>query len=270
MKAGAMAGLALGFAVACGSAARAADASAPAPAWTPGPSLLDTIVARKQLRIGLPGDYKPYGVEDAGGGTFSGIDVDLATGLAQSLGAEPIFVKTSWATLLTDFKADRFDMVAGGVSITLARQRIGLFSIPTDLDGKAAIARCADAAKYGSLDLIDKPEVRVVVNPGGTNEAFDRSHLHAAQIRVFPDNRTIFREIAEGRADVMITDGVETRLQQKLNPGLCAIHPDQPYDHSEKGWLLPRDPVFKAYVDQYLHTKQLDGTTAAVEKRWLD
>ena len=264
------AALVLSLALASGTLAWAEDAPATPPARTPAPSLIDTIVAKRQLRIGLPGDYRPYGVQDAVTGGFSGIDVDLATGLAQSLGADPVFVKTSWSTLLADFEADRFDMVAGGVSITLARQRVGLFSIPTDLDGKAAIARCADAAKYGSLDQIDKPDVRVVTNPGGTNEAFDRSHLHAAQIRVFPDNTTIFREIADGRADVMITDGVETRLQQRLNPGLCAIHPDEPYDHSEKGWLLPRDPVFKAYVDQYLHQKQLDGSTAAVEKKWID
>ncbi len=120
------------------------------------------------------------------------------------------------------------------------------------------------------MEAIDRPETRVVVNPGGTNEAFDRAHLAKASIRVYPDNTTIFRELLEGRADVMITDGVETRLQQKLNPGLCAIHPDRPFDHSEKGFLLPRDPVFKAFVDQYLHLQMLNGATDAIVKKWLD
>ena len=68
----------------------------------------------------------------------------------------------------------------------------------------------------------------------------------------------------------MITDGVETRLQQKLNPGLCAIHPDQPFDRSEKAWLLPRDIAFKLFVDQYIHQKQLDGSYAATVRAWLD
>ena len=110
----------------------------------------------------------------------------------------------------------------------------------------------------------------MVVNPGGTNERFDRARLHAAQVRVFPDNRTIFREVAEGRADVMITDGVEARLQQKLNPGLCAIHPERPFDRAEKAWLLPRDIAFKLFVDQYIHQRQLDGSYEAAVKRWLD
>ena len=241
-----------------------------AAAMTPSPSLLDGVMARRQLRIGLTGDYKPFSIFDPATGSFSGIDVDLTTGLAKALGAEPVFVKTTWSTLMADFKAGKFDLLAGGVSITLERQKVGLFTTPTDLDGKAAIARCADADRFTSLDAIDRPEVRVVVNPGGTNEAFDRGHLAHAGIRVYPDNTTIFREVVEGRADVMITDGVETRLQQKLNPGLCAIHPDRPYDHSEKGFLLPRDPVFKAFVDQYLHIQELNGATDAIVKKWLD
>lgn len=241
------------------------------PAAEPAPAnLLDAVMARKQLRVGLTGDYKPFSDRDPATGVFSGLDVDLATGLAQALGAEPIFVKTSWSTLLGDLQAGKFDLLVGGVSITLDRQKVGYFSIPSDVDGKAAIARCADVAKLGSLDAIDRSDVRVVVNPGGTNERFDRARLHRAEIRVFPDNRTIFREVLEGRADVMITDGVETKLQAKLNPGLCAIHPDEPFDRAEKAWLMPRDIAFKLFVDQYLRLKQLDGSTAAAMHKWVD
>ena len=234
------------------------------------PTLLDRILASHQLRVGLTGDYKPFSLQDPATGAFSGLDVDLTMGLAHALGAEPVFVKTSWPTLMADFEGGKFDLLAGGVSVTLDRQSVGFFSVPTDVDGKAAIARCADVARFDGLDAIDRPDVRVVTNPGGTNERFDRAHLHAAQIVVFPDNRMIFREVAEGRADVMITDGVETRLQQKLNPGLCAIHPEKPFDRSEKAWLLPRDLPFKLFVDQYIHQKQLDGSYAATVKQWLD
>ena len=35
----------------------------------------------------------------------------------------------------------------------------------------------------------------------------------------YPDNVTIFKQILDGKADVMVTDASETLLQQKLNPG---------------------------------------------------
>jgi chorismate mutase-like protein len=68
----------------------------------------------------------------------------------------------------------------------------------------------------------------------------------------------------------MITDATETRLQQKLQPGLCAVHPDQPFDFSEKAYLLPNDWRWKAYVDQWLHQAQATGSYARIEQHWLE
>lgn len=101
--------------------------------------------------------------------------------------------------------------------------------------------------------------MKVLVNPGGTNERFDRANLHRADIVVFPDNTRIFDELAAGQADLMITDAVETKLQQRLHPDLCAIHPDQPFDFGELGYLLPPDIVLKAFVDQWLHITAESG-----------
>ena len=38
----------------------------------------------------------------------------------------------------------------------------------------------------------------------------------------------------------MMTDAEETLLQQKLRPGLCAVHPDKPFTFSEKGFAATR------------------------------
>ena len=55
---------------------------------------------------------------------------------------------------------------------------------------------------------------------------------------------------SHGCGNVMVTDAVETRLQQKLRPGLCAINPDKPFDFSELAYLLPRDAALRQFVDQ--------------------
>ena len=90
-----------------------------------------------------------------------------------------------------------------------------------------------------------------------------------ATIMVYEDNVTIFDQIVQGKADLMITDAVETVLQQKLRPQLAAVHPDKPFTYSEKGYLMPRDMVFKAFVDQWLHLAIMSGTFQKTYDKWL-
>jgi cyclohexadienyl dehydratase len=233
-------------------------------------SRLDRIIESGTLRVGMTGDYAPFTrVESTG--TFTGFDVDMAESLGKALGVKVTYVKTSWPTLMKDFKADAFDMAMGGVSITLDRQKVGFFSSPVLREGKTPIARCADKDKYQSLSDIDKPATRVIVNPGGTNERFARAHLKNAHIEVYKDNVTIFDEIAKGDADLMMTDASETRYQQKLHPGvLCAIHPDKPFDFAEKAYWMQRDVPLKAFVDEWLHISIATGAFKTIYDKWFD
>jgi cyclohexadienyl dehydratase len=169
------------------------------------PTRLDAILGAGVLRVGLTEDYRPFSFADASG-KVEGIDVDMAKSLAQSLSVRLDVVKTSWPTLKSDLEANSFDIAMGGITITLDRQRTGLFSNPVFSSGKTPITHCGDEPKYGTIATIDRPGVRVIVNPGGTNERFDRAHLRKATIVPWSDNATIFDTLLDGKADLMITD----------------------------------------------------------------
>ena len=223
-------------------------------------STLDTVQTRKSLRVCTTGDYKPFTFQASGSETFEGIDIDLGRSLASALGAEATFVKTKWSDLMADFTSGKCDVAMGGISVTLERQKRAFFSAPYLVNGKAPIARCADKERFSTLAGIDKPDVRVIGNPGGTNERFVKGNLKQAKIELFPDNRTIFDEVLAGKADVMVAESIEVKLQEKLHPGLCAIKPDEPLQYGELAYLLPSgDTVFKAFVDQWLHLAKASG-----------
>jgi cyclohexadienyl dehydratase len=106
---------------------------------------------------------------------------------------------------------------------------------------------------------IDGRDVLVVYNPGGTNEAFAKQHFPDARLQEYPDNRTIFDEIAAGRADVMVTDGAEVDYQARRHPGvLCPAMVPDAFDHFSKAYWMSRDDALKAAVDIAV-TKSLDA-----------
>lgn len=230
---------------------------------------LNNIMSGGILRVGTTGDYSPFTFKDPKTGKLIGFDIDLAYDLAKTLGARVQFVPTTWPTLKQDFESDKFDIAMGGISITQERQKAGLFSTPYLQDGKAAITRCSNY-QYHTLKDIDKPNVRVIVNPGGTNEKFVRAHIKQAQIDVWDDNKTIFDRLALGKADVMITDASETRYQQNVHSGvLCAVNPDKPFSSIEKAYWIQREPSLAAFVDQWLYQSKSNGVYEAIYHKWF-
>jgi cyclohexadienyl dehydratase len=213
---------------------------------------LAAIKADGILKVGLTGDYAPYSLRGPDG-EITGADVTMAQALAKELGVVLQIVPTTWKSMTGDFKADRFDIAMGGVSITAERAAIGDFSLPVMSDGKRPIVRCADKDRYISVAAINQPHVRVVVNPGGTNEAFAKAHFPDATLEQHPDNRTIFDDIAAGHADVMVTDGAEVDYQAHRHPGvLCPAAVTHAFDHFQKAFWMTRDPPLKAAVDGVL------------------
>jgi cyclohexadienyl dehydratase len=232
------------------------------------PSRLDTVQKSGRLRVCTPGDYTPFALQKAEG-SFEGIDVDLVQSAAKALGVQAEFVKSAWPTLMKDF-IEKCDVAVGGISVTLDRQKTAFFSDAYMVNGKAPITRCENASKFQTIADIDKPNVTVIENPGGSNERFARANFKNAKIVIYNDNTTIFDEILKGRADVMISESAETMVQQKLRPGLCAVNPDKPLQYGEMAWLLPRgDVAFKAWIDQWLHLAKSTGEYDRVAARWL-
>ncbi|HEY5647320.1 MAG TPA: gamma subclass chorismate mutase AroQ [Pseudomonadales bacterium] len=225
------------------------------------PSRLDQILDTGVVRVGTTGDYAPFSLL-SGDADYQGADIDLAEDLAAALGVRAVFIQTSWPGLLDDLAAGRYDIAMSGVSRTVERARVGYLSAPYFVGGKLPIARCEDKRRFTSLATIDQPDVRVIVNPGGTNEAFVDEHLRQAQKIVHADNRTIFEALAAGEGDVMITDSIEVVLQTRKVPGLCGTM-GQTLTYQEKGYLLPRDVALKNFVDTWLSLRLADGTVDA-------
>lgn len=246
----------VGFAAACSSTT---------PATTAG---LQHVLHSGVVRVCSTGDYRPFTHRSASG-DWSGLDIDMAHDMAARMGVRLDLEPTTWANLIGDLDT-KCDVAMGGISITLKRATQAVYSAPYLRDGKAAIVRCADVWKFQTLGDIDRPGVRVVVNPGGTNADFDGERLHNAQVVTYPDNNTIFGQLTGNAADVMITDASEIRWETSQDRQLCGVSLDHPFTFEQKAYLVPRAASgLQQWIDQWLNIAQHDGTYAVLSQKYL-
>jgi len=200
---------------------------------------IERIMKQGTLLVGTTGDYRPLSYREAGG-NYWGFGIEMAEKLAERIGVGIEFVQTSWPTLTADVLAETqtFDLAIGGITITEARKETMLMSDGYLCNGKTILCRATEADRYQSLADIDKPEVRVMVNPGGLNEKFANENLTHATIIVWQKNEEIPTKVAEGDADVMITEITEAPWYVQNDPRLAAPLLNTPFTHGEIGVLM--------------------------------
>ena len=235
---------------------------------------LDDIAARGTIRIGTTGDYIPMSYLNPATGEYEGFDAELSKIIADSLGVKIEYVPTTWPTLTADMLADKFDIALCGVSRNFARAKSMAMSdaYGEGLFGKTILCRKADAKKFKTVADLNKPTVRIMINPGGTNEIFARKNLPNAQLIVNDANAEIPLQIAEGKADIMITETVEAFSWVKREPRLAAPLVNEPFagtKHSCGVLMQKGDQEFLNYINFVLAELRMDGRLEQLEIKYL-
>ena len=100
---------------------------------------ISTVQADQYLRVGMEAAYAPFNWtqdDDSNGAVLidgtnqyaNGYDVQIAKKVAESLGKEPLVVKTSWTGLIPALTSGKIDMIAAGMSPTEERKQEISFS----------------------------------------------------------------------------------------------------------------------------------------------
>ena len=202
--------------------------------------------------------------------TYVGFDAELAEDLAESLGVKVEYVETSWPTLMEDTLAGKFDLAICGITITDARKEQALMSEGYLGNGKTVLCRAEDADQYVSLEAINRPEVRVMENPGGLNEKFARENLPDATLLIHDINQEIPGLVASGEADVMITEIMEAGYYVGQDERLAAPLIYEPFTHGELGVLMPKGSEdLLEYVNEFLEEEKANGRIDELAEEYI-
>ena len=228
------------------------------------------IQEREKLLVGTTGDYRPLSYREPTG-DYWGFGIEMAEKIAERIGVGVEFVQTSWPTLTADVLAEpqTFDLAIGGITITDTRKETMLMSEGYLANGKTILCRASDADRFQSLADIDKPEVRVMVNPGGLNEKFANGNLPHATIIVYDKNEDIPNQVAEGNADVMITEITEAPWYVKNDSRLAAPLMNTPFTHGEIGVLMRKGQEdLLRMVNKVIQKMKADGSLRQLHDKY--
>ena len=136
-------------------------------------------------------------------------------------------------------------------------------------NGKTILCRKDQAERFTSLEDINQPDVRVMVNPGGLNEKFANEHLSNAQIIVHPKNEDIPGLVASGEADIMITEIVEAPYYVQTDERLAAPLIDEPFTNGLIGVLMRQgDEDLLNRVNGIIESCKKDGTLKNLHEKY--
>jgi cyclohexadienyl dehydratase len=116
---------------------------------------------------------------------------------------------------------------------------------------------------------IDKPEVRVMVNPGGLNEKFANENLTHAIIIIYEKNEEIPSLVAAGEADVMITEITEAPYYVQTDTLLAAPLLNEPFTHGEIGVLMQKGQEdLLQVVNNKIQKMKADGSLRRLHEKY--
>jgi polar amino acid transport system substrate-binding protein len=168
-----------------------------------GDSLLDDIVRRGVLRVGMS-TFVPWAMKDKNG-ELIGFEIDVATRLAEDMGVRVEFVPTQWSGIIPALLTGKFDVIIGGMGIRPNRNLTVNFSLPYDYSGMAIVANKNKAPGYSSLQDFDKRGVVIAARIGTTAAEAARKFMPSAEIRLFDQEPQAIQEVLNGRAHAFVS-----------------------------------------------------------------
>lgn len=232
--------------------------------------VLDRIVERGELRVGMTGDQPPLNIKSKSG-SLIGLEADLAQVLASAMEVEAKFVVKPFGELLGALKSGEIDMVMSGMTITPKRNLDVAFVGPYVVSGKSILTKSATLAAADETGDINLENVSLVALEGSTSQRFVEEMLPKAKLTKSKTNTDAVRMVLEGQADAMVAD-METCLIAVLRyPEADLATLAVPLTLEPIGIAVPpNDPLFLNLVQNYLAMLDGAGLLEELTKKWYE
>ena len=224
------------------------------------------------LTVGTDASYAPNEFVDADGTTIIGMDVDLGTAVAQTLGLQAQFENASFDGILPAISSGRYEM--GMSSFTANTERQQTVDMVTYFSAGTSMATPAGNPEGLSVDSLCGRTIAVqrgtvqVEDLTARNETCTAAGQPAIEITQFQAQTDVTLALTAQRADAMLADSPVVDYAVGQTGGQLETVGDA-YDTAPYGIALPKDEEQFAQAVQGAVQSLIDnGTYAAILEEW--
>jgi polar amino acid transport system substrate-binding protein len=169
---------------------------------------METIRSRGTLRVGVS-IFVPW-IMHSNKGKLIGYEADVAGQLAKDLGVKVEFIQTSWAAIIPDLLADRYDIIISGLSLTPQRALMINFSEPYSHSSSVLIASRKLAGTLTDRKQFNTKDITIAVVKGSTGEKILTREFPKAGIKVYDSESQVIAALLSGKIQAMVSSTPKT------------------------------------------------------------
>jgi ABC-type amino acid transport substrate-binding protein len=209
---------------------------------------LDKIKASGQLRACIDPEFPPEVYTK--NGQPAGLDVELTKVLAESLGAQVVWVTSSFDGLIAGLQADKCDISLSGMTPRGKRALSVTFAKPTLVANEVIVVKKSDTRD--TFSKLNKPSVKFCAQSGTGSEFDQKKYFPKAKVVKVPSSEACLLQVVSGKADATLTDSVTGGGWLKAQKSLKMVLTDAglPSAPVAAGVQLG-DLAFASYIDVF-------------------
>lgn len=239
------------FGMLAGAAAASPLAASAQAQPAPAESTFERVRRTKKMRIGAVAGAAPYYMKDLSGGAWSGFYIEISKALAEELEAELEIVETTWGNSVLDLQSGKTDIFFG-LNPTPKRALVIDFSVPVFNNAFTMIAKKGLGKK--SWDDFNKPEIRIAVDAGSSQDAAATRLCPKAQIQRFKTVDEAAAALMTGRVDCQCIVLMLSATMLKKNAALGELVVPTPTfaTTSNAGMRREADKTWRDFVNTWI------------------
>lgn len=217
-----------------------------------------------KLVVGTSADFPPFCFKD--GDTFTGFDIELITEVAKRLNKPITFQNMPFELLIPQLEHGDVNVVAAGITPTVDRIKLVLFSTPYITRDPLIIMTLAKRAPITSFsELVGK---KTVVNTGYNADAY-LSKISALTIIRAPTIADAVAALIAEKVDAYVTslNTIRTIFDQYGRDNFALTTIEDVNEEISLG-ICPRYPKLRDAINGTLEELKMDGTIERLKTKW--